>query len=179
MSEPPNLPVPIQCGNSAIPLALQPGDLLAAVLSGRRAKTLAAYESDFRSFARFTGAASPGAALDGLVSLDHGAANGVVLAWRGEMTDRGLAPATIARRLAAVRSAIRVARMLGRCEFEIEVEPPKVQTLRDTAGSFCLPGERRARGGKISLARIPNPSVTMHQREHSQLRNPRKILKAR
>lgn len=113
---------------------ITPTSLYDAVLAGRRATTLKSYRADFEQFRRFTGAATAAAALEGLVTLPQGAANGLVLAWRAKMADDGLASATIARRLSAIRSAVRVARMLGRCSFDIEVEPPRVEPYRDTTG---------------------------------------------
>jgi integrase/recombinase XerC len=61
-------------------------------------------------------------------------ANGVALAYRGHLTERGLSPATIARRLSALKSAVRLARQLGRVAWSLEIEAPKVQSYRDTAG---------------------------------------------
>lgn len=113
---------------------ITPTSLYDAVLSGRRATTLKSYRADYEAFRRFIGASTAAAALESLVALPQGAANAVVLAWRGRMTDDGLASATIARRLSAIRSAVRVARMLGRCGYEIEVELPRVEAYRDTTG---------------------------------------------
>lgn len=117
------------------PLATVSGfDLLSAVLSGRNARTLRAYEGDYRDFADFLQAPSPGAALDQLVAAGQGPANAVVLAYRAQMAGRGLAPATVARRLAALRSAVRTARMVGLAGWSLEVEAPKAEAYRDTRG---------------------------------------------
>jgi integrase/recombinase XerC len=118
---------------SATP-ALPTIDLYSAVLSGRNARTVRAYEADYRDFAAFLGVASPGQALDALISVPHGVANGMALGYRGHLIERGLAPATIARRLSALKSAVKLARQLGRVAWGLEIEAPKVQSYRDTAG---------------------------------------------
>src|SRR5262249_49678196 len=64
----------------------------------------------------------------------QGGANAAALAWRNDMAARRLAPATIARRLAALRSLVKLARVLGITTWALEVEAPRVETLRDTRG---------------------------------------------
>ena len=109
-------------------------DLHQAVLSGRKANTLRAYEGDLRDFARFMSAETPAAALDQLVSFSAGTANAVALAYRSHLVDRGLAVGTICRRLSALKAAAKVARMLGRVTWDLEVESPTRESYRDTSG---------------------------------------------
>jgi integrase/recombinase XerC len=113
---------------------LSGNDVLDAFLSGRNRNTLEAYEFDLTDFARFVGAPSPGAAVEGLLALGHGGANRVVLGYRAHLTDRQLATATIARRIAALRSMVKLARQLGRVEWSLDVGSPKVTKYRDTSG---------------------------------------------
>jgi integrase/recombinase XerC len=113
---------------------LSESDVLDAFLSGRNANTLEAYEFDVQDFARFVGAASPGSAVDGLLAMGHGNANRVVLAYRAHLTDRKLATATVARRIAALRSMVKLARQIGRVEWTLDVESPKVTKYRDVTG---------------------------------------------
>jgi integrase/recombinase XerC len=124
------LPAPAVSASPSLPTI----DLYSAVLSGRNARTVRAYEADYRDFAAFLGVAGPGQALDALISVPHGVANGMALGYRGHLTERGLAPATIARRLSALKSAVRLARQLGRVAWGLDIEAPKVQSYRDTAG---------------------------------------------
>ena len=86
---------------------------LVAWLAGRSPRTLRAYAGDLDHFARFAGAGSGGHAVDLLLGMSHGQANACVLAYRNAMTDGGLAAATIARRLAALRSVVKCARTSG------------------------------------------------------------------
>jgi integrase/recombinase XerC len=115
-------------------LRLSGSDVLDAFLSGRNANTLEAYAFDLSDFARFVGASSPSAAVDGLLELGHGGANRVVLAYKAGMTERKLATATIARRIASLRSMVKLARQIGRVEWTLDVESPKVTKYRDTTG---------------------------------------------
>jgi integrase/recombinase XerC len=50
------------------------------------------------------------------------------------MTGAGLAPATVAQRLAALRSLVKLARTLGLVPWAIEIASPKVTAYRDTRG---------------------------------------------
>ena len=116
-------------------LRLSGSDVLDAFLSGRNANTLEAYEFDLSDFARFVNAPSPSAAVDGLLAMGHGNANRVVLAYKADMmTDRKLATATVARRIASLRSMVKLARQIGRVEWTLDVESPKVTKYRDTTG---------------------------------------------
>src|SRR5271156_5809438 len=101
-------------------LRLSGSDVLDAFLSGRNANTLEAYAFDLSDFARFVKEPSPGAAVDGLLELGHGGANRVVLAYKASMTERNLATATIARRIASLRSMVKLARQIGRVEWTLD-----------------------------------------------------------
>jgi integrase/recombinase XerC len=116
-----------------LPMARK-ADVFASFLDGRKQSTLEAYQDDLRDFARFLYVEGPEAAVEALVSCDHGDANRVALAYRAQMTERGLAAATIARRLATLRSMVKVARQIGRVNWCLDVESPKSEPYRDTRG---------------------------------------------
>lgn len=105
-----------------------------AVLDGRTASTLRAYAGDYRDFARFLGVADPGQALDALVAFAPGLAHQCAVSYRAHLIHRKLAPATIARRLASLRSAVKLARQLGRVNWSLEIEAPAQESYRDTSG---------------------------------------------
>ena len=109
-------------------------DLAGAFLSGRNARTLLAYRKDLEDFQRFTQAPSLQAAASLLTSQGSGPANGLALAYRVSLQERDLAPATINRRLAALRSLVKLGRVLGLVSWELEVEGIKAATYRDTRG---------------------------------------------
>jgi integrase/recombinase XerC len=114
-----------------------PVDVVRAFLSGRSPHTLAGYSRDLEAFARFAGQASAGDAVELLLASGQATAHAAALAWKGHMIERGLSPATINRRLAAVRSLVKLARQLGRVNWDLEVTGPRSSSYRDTAG----PGE--------------------------------------
>lgn len=118
----------------AIPRESAGDDVVRAFLDGRTPRTLRAYQGDLADFAREVGAATAAQAVGALLALDAGAANRVALAYRAALVARGLSPATIARRLAALRSVVKLARMLGRIDWTLSVEAPRVETYRDTSG---------------------------------------------
>jgi hypothetical protein len=95
-------------GAAALPAGEQ---VLAAWLSGRAESTVAAYLADLRHFSAFTGTPGPGAAAGLLLARGHGGANALALAWRGDMLQRGLSPATVNRRRGGDR--LRLSRALG------------------------------------------------------------------
>ncbi len=68
------------------------------------------------------------------MNLPHGQANATALAYKAHLVDRGLKSATIARRLAALRSVVKMARTVGRIAWALDVESPKTEPYRDTAG---------------------------------------------
>jgi integrase/recombinase XerC len=114
--------------------ALGSVDVLAAFLAGRNPRTLLAYDRDLRDFGRFLGAADGRAGVELLLNLPHGHANATALGYKASLVDRGLKSATIARRLAALRSVVKMARTIGVVVWALDVESPKAEPYRDTAG---------------------------------------------
>lgn len=129
-----------------IPPAIGAVDVLDAFLSGRNPRTLRAYDRDLGDFARFLGAPDSRAAVAGLLDLPHGHANAAALGYKAHLVGRGLKSATIARRLAALRSVVKMARTVGRVAWALDVDSPKAEPYRDTAG----PGDA---GWRLMLAR--------------------------
>jgi hypothetical protein len=71
---------------------------------GRSPQTLRAYTGDLRYFATWMVTPSAGSAIDTLLRMGQGQANELVRTYRSGMVDKGVAPATINRRLSALRS---------------------------------------------------------------------------
>lgn len=133
-------------------LRLSGSDVLDALLSGRTANTLKAYAFDLSDFARFVGAASAPAAVDGLLTMGRGNANRVVLAYMADMiAERKLATATVARRIYSLHSMVNMARKIGRVEWTLDVEPPRTTKYRDTTGPG-LDGWQKMKGKAKELA---------------------------
>lgn len=114
--------------------ALAQDQLVAAFLSGRSPQTLRAYRQDLEAFRLFSGSPTASEAVRLLIARGPAGANTAALAWRNDLLQRGLGPATINRRLAALRSLIKLARLLGMASFTLEVENLRVTPYRDTRG---------------------------------------------
>jgi len=97
-------------------------------------RTQRARTQDVADLARFLGLAEPGAAAELVVSGTVGQANAIALGYSRHLIDRGLAAATINRRLSTVRRLAKLGRRLGLVEWSIDVEGLRSQPYRDTAG---------------------------------------------
>src|SRR5262252_6982941 len=92
---------------------------------GRSPHTVRAYGRDLAHFARWSEAASPGGAISRLLIGSMGEANERLHAYRGAMLDTGLAPATVNRRLSALRSIVQLGRTFGLITWSLEVDGVK------------------------------------------------------
>lgn len=108
-------------------------ELLDTFLRGRTANTLEAYKRDLMAFGAYRGL-EPADATAALLSGSNGSANLIAHHWRASMLEEQLAPATINRRLAAVRSFVKLAKMLGLVMWTLEVPGVKSEAYRDTRG---------------------------------------------
>jgi hypothetical protein len=86
---------------------------------------------DFRDFAK---ASTLEQAAHSLLTSTLGQANAIVLDYKAHLLGHQLTPATINRRLAALRSLVKLARMLGLVPWKLEVEGMKSEGYRDTQG---------------------------------------------
>lgn len=109
-------------------------ELVNLFLNGRRKTTLNAYKGDLEDFRNFVGSPSIDEAMKALLSLDHGDANFVAMSYRNHLFDRSLSSSTINRRLAALRSIVRLANLIGIVYFKLEVANEKVLLTKDVRG---------------------------------------------
>lgn len=135
--------LPALLARPALPLAGGASEsrraLTAAFFAGRNARTLDAYGRDLADFREFlAGAGVQTRDLDDaagcLLRGGHGTANAIALAYRAHLLERHLAPATINRRLAALRSLVKLARTLGLVPWALEVASVESAPYRDTRG---------------------------------------------
>jgi integrase/recombinase XerC len=119
---------------TALDQPLDVNRLVEAWVSGRSPKTVEAYHGDLAAFVRWRGASSVGDELARFLSGTMGAANEQLHKYRGDMLDKGLAPATVNRRLSAMRSVVRLGRRFGMVQWSLEVDGVKAQAYRDTSG---------------------------------------------
>ena len=115
----------------AAPDAQRVLDIMLASLSP---STLTAYSHDLDEFADWFISGSIGQAAETLFLVSQGNANALGFEWRAAMLELGLSPATINRRLSALKSLIKTGRILGLINYELEVPPVKSQSYRDTRG---------------------------------------------
>lgn len=102
-------------------------------LGSHSERTIREYKRDLNQFATWCGLKTP-LAVDGLLSCEMGEANAILLRYRTAMKDQGLSPATVNRRLSAVRSLVTLARRLGKVTWTPEVQGLKHESYRDTRG---------------------------------------------
>jgi integrase/recombinase XerC len=113
--------------------------LIAQLLDDKRSPhTRRAYAKDLRDFFRFLlGIADPTPeAVREFLQLEQVSALAVVMRYKAHLRDeRGLREATVNRRLAAIKSLVRLANQLGECRFTLAgVKGDKVVRYRDTTG---------------------------------------------
>lgn len=143
----------------AVPHADEPRAkrLLRHWLEGRNAATIAGYRGDMADLAEFMrdtagrplvapmasrtpeqAASAAEVAIAALIGLGNakgaGEANAYVLSYRVDLIRRELAPRTINRRMAAIRSMLKLARLLGFISWTVEVESVRVASVKDTRG---------------------------------------------
>jgi len=93
-----------------------------------------AYQADMADFATFIEVGTPEAAARVFIEQGQGEANALALEYKADMIERELSPATINRRLASLRSLVKLARTLGLANWNLDVENVKSQSYRDTSG---------------------------------------------
>lgn len=138
--------------------------LLASFLAGRCPATVEAYRRDLADFTAFVKAASIDEAAAALLGNGQGEANRIALDYVAHLQARGLAPATTRRRLAALRSLCKVARLIGMIPWRLEVNAPKVRRLKDCRG--CGPSGYR----KLLAAARSHGDSTKAARDVAMLR---------
>ena len=116
-------------------------DILGVFFEGRSTATIRAYKADLNAFASYLNV-NTSTAAQMLLQSDAGRANEIVLRYRNSMVAVGLKPATINRRIAAVRSLVKLGRTLGVLAWDIEIKGVKNEVYRDTRGPG-LDGVRR------------------------------------
>ena len=105
--------------------------LVSAFLSGRNERTIRAYRQDLEGFRSFVGSGTLDDAARLLLSRGNGEANGLALAYKSDLIQKGLQATTINRRLAALRSLVKLASTLGIVQWRLGVEKLKAEKNRE------------------------------------------------
>src|SRR5690349_12443018 len=106
---------------------------------GRSKDTQRAYAGDIRHFTDWLREhlevpLTEATAINALFQMDQGQANETVVAYRNRMTAGGLAPATVNRRLNALRSIVGTGRQFGYVPWTLDVDSVSSRKYRDTRG---------------------------------------------
>jgi integrase/recombinase XerC len=121
-----------------------PDDLLARFLNRRKPSTVEAYRKDLAYFAGWLGLPLR-EAVARLLACDQGQANRLLDHYAGHLRSTPpaprsgssaprLSPATANRRLAAIRSLVKMARLHGLLTWTVDVEGERVEAYRETRG---------------------------------------------
>jgi integrase/recombinase XerC len=129
--------VPVPSHPAAL-LAIGTPDVVSAWLRARNPNTLRGYLSDLENFREWLATPSTVAAVEALLSAGQAGANLMVMNYQAALVERGLSGATIARRLATLRSMVKIARKIGRVNWSLDVEGPRVEARRDMRGPDLL-----------------------------------------
>lgn len=115
--------------------------LLDAFLKNKSPQTIDAYQQDLRAFRSWMvkrgtlpGEVTINQCGDLLVRLAAGEANLLVLHWLQAMRDSGLAGSTLKRRVATLKSLVKLAGSMGLCNWRLEVRAPPARNSRDVRG---------------------------------------------
>lgn len=107
-------------------------------LRGRKQTTHDAYQRDLGSFAEYLGVNDIQKACEMFVTQSHGDANAIALNFKAYMKEKGLAPTSINRRLASLRSFVKFCNTIGIVNWRLEVKNERVEALRDCTRGITL-----------------------------------------
>lgn len=116
---------------------LQDRDILKELLADKRSpNTRRAYEGDLKDFFQIVCRQEPSPQLiREFLNLERFTAIALVLQYKAHLIDKGLAEATVNRRLAAIKSLVSFAQKIGKCIWSLEeIQGEKIQSYRDTSG---------------------------------------------
>lgn len=116
---------------------VQERDILAELLNNKRSQeTKRAYARDLKYFFVAISGVEPNPQLIAeFLKLERATAIGLVLNYKAQLIEKGLAEATVNRRLAAIKSLVKFAQDIDKCAWSLEaVAGERVQTYRDTSG---------------------------------------------
>src|SRR5450759_1741357 len=111
-----------------------PEKIVALFLSCHSSATNNAYRKDLATLADFLGQAKAEEAGIQILSAPSSEVNMVAATWQRQMLSNGLAPATVNRRIAALRSLLALGRALGSTASEIHLSDLRSCPTRDTRG---------------------------------------------
>ena len=145
-------------------ICIPESDILSELLKDKRSpQTRRAYAKDLKDFFEFLKAEPTPENVGRFLSLSRPEAVRLVLGYKSDLRSRSLAPATINRRLAAIKSLVAYAEKTGRCGFLLsQIDGERVTAYRDTTG---VGGESISK-----MLGIPNRKTMKGKRDYAILR---------
>src|SRR3990167_6368178 len=111
-----------------------PRNFVHEYLKSQSEHTYRCYSKGLQDFADFYGYKSPWEAIGRLIASGQFEANMAAAAYRKYLVDTGFAGSTINLRIAALRTLIRFARILGLMTWTLDIRQVKVEPYRETKG---------------------------------------------
>lgn len=145
----------------AVPNQLQKESLLTTFLESKSLATRNAYKVDLKCFLEFLSTINI-EAIEHIIALAPHEINYVVLKYRDHLV-KTHSPATVNRRLGAIRSLFKLARLLGFTSCRVEISNIKSDSYRDTRGPG-LPAFKRM------MTKANNQSPEKASRDYAILR---------
>lgn len=108
--------------------------LLTAFLASKSNNTKSAYQVDIQSFAMYVKHFHNINSIQEIIWLPFGDLNYIVLNYKDYLLAKNLSAATVNRRLGALRSLIKLARLTGLTSNRVEISNVKSESYRDTKG---------------------------------------------
>jgi integrase/recombinase XerC len=108
--------------------------LVDAFFSSLNAKTKVNYQADLKDFTEFLKLRDVEDAAKTFIGYGPGQANAIALEYKISLKERALAPKTINRRLAALKSLVKFCNLVGLITWRLSVQGEKVLRYKDTRG---------------------------------------------
>ncbi|MCB0390550.1 MAG: tyrosine-type recombinase/integrase [Bdellovibrionales bacterium] len=108
--------------------------LMENFFAGKSPNTIQAYRDDLELFREFLKLDHIEDIPCAMFTLDGGSANLLVLSFKNHLDALGRKPSTISRKIAAIRSLVKLARLFGLITWSIEIQNDKVKPYKDTKG---------------------------------------------
>lgn len=109
-------------------------NLVATFLSSKAKATRQAYGNDIHCFQEFLVSKLKIDSTQSLLSSPSGELNFIILKYREYLVSKSFSPSTVNRRLGAIRSLFKLARLLGLTNSKLEIPNLKSEIYRDTKG---------------------------------------------
>lgn len=155
------IPAPIPFPNSG-ELQAPAATLVDAFFRGKDPKTMRTYKCFLEYFRAWMKTSTIDEAASIFLSKGQGQANLMVLNFKGHLVSEGYAPSSVNGHLTAVRSLVKVARLLGMVPWTLEVQNLQNDGYRDTLG----PGTEKLVATMKELSERDDP---MSVRDHAIL----------